>query len=342
MKLLDLPHRPPASAKSVSGVRHVLLIVNPVSRRGRRALAPVLPALRDAGVAWEIAQTSAPRHATALIREHITINRGEFDAVFTIGGDGTAMEAMTALAELPDAPPLGIVAVGTANVLARTLGIPMSPVSAVISLLDATPTSIDLGFIAGGPAFAIGLGVGLDASMIGCASSALKKRIGFTAYAWSALRAGLRLERFHARVTVDGVVHVAETSSVLVANFGSVLGDMVCFGEDISHQDGLLDVCLYSPRSLAEAARIFWRMLFGGVSQDHRVQIIRGRHIRIETDPPRPMQADGELLGLTPVEIFIEPSAVRVLVPRTTPHRWRFRRAASARVRSEPLKSGAS
>ena len=138
------------------------------------------------------------------------------------------------------------------------------------------------------------------------------------------------------------MVHEVETSSVLVANFGRVLGDMVCFGEEIGHQDGLLDVCLYSPRSIPAAIRILVRMLFGGVSNDRCVRIIRGRHIRIETDRPRVMQADGELLGTTPVEIHVEPGAVRVLVPRTAPRRWPFRRLASTRVRTERLESSSS
>lgn len=321
-----------------TSVTHVLLIVNPGSRAGRQALDPVMAALRSAGATCQVVHTDAPGHATALVRDHLRTPHPPFDAVFTLGGDGTAMEVATALADLADAPPLGIIAVGTANVLARTLGLPMSPAFAATALLDAEPVTMDLGRVEGGPSFAIGLGIGLDAAMIGGASSSMKRRLGFLAYGWSALHAGLRLERFHARVTVDGVLHEVETSSVLVANFGTVLGDLVCFGEGIGHQDGQLDVCLYSPRSLPSAARILWRMVFGGVSADRCVRTIRGRHIRIETDPPRLMQADGELLGLTPVEIRVAPAAVRVLVPRsTTSPRWRFKPFARTRVRTEPL-----
>ena len=325
MKALELPLAPRADASALR-LRHVLLIMNPGSRAGGRALDPVLRALRAAGISHELAETTAPRHATTLVRERLAEDVTAFDAVFTLGGDGTAMEAMTALAGIPGAPPIGIIAVGTANVLARSLGIPLSPAAAVDALVESAPVTIDLGFIEGGPAFAIGLGVGLDAAMIGGASSAMKRRVGFLAYAWSALKAGLRLERFRATITVDGVVHHVETSSVLVANFGKVLGELVCFGEDIGHQDGMLDVCIYSPRSIVDASRVLGRMVFGGVSADRCVRTIRGRRVRIETDPPRPIQADGELLGLTPVEMVVEPSAVRVLVPRTSTPRWRYRR----------------
>lgn len=325
MKALELPLSSRADEAALR-LRSVLLIMNPGSRAGRRALDPVVRALRDAGIRQDLAETEGPRHATTLVRERIASHDGEYDAVLTLGGDGTAMEVMTALAGIADAPPLGIIAVGTANVLARSLGIPLSPAAAVAALEDAERITIDLGFVAGGPAFAIGLGIGLDAAMIGGASAVMKRRVGFLAYAWSAVRAGLRLERFTATITVDGTVHQVETSSILVANFGKVLGDLVCFGEQIDHRDGLLDVCIYSPRSIFEAARVLGRMLFGGVSADRCVRIIRGRHVHIETDPPRPMQADGELLGLTPVDITVEPAAVRLLVPRAATSRWRFRR----------------
>src|SRR2546423_3553281 len=311
-----------------SPLAKALLVMNPGARGSRRALSAVVAAFDTAGVACEVVETRAPGHATELVRERLVTDLEAVDAVFTLGGDGTAMEVAPALAEHPDSPPLGILAVGTANVLARSLGIPLRPAAAVHALLGAPVVQIDLGRVVGGPRFAIGLGVGLDATMIGGASTALKRRIGYLAYALSAARAGLRLERFRVRITVDGAVYEQETSSVLVANFGTVLGDLVCFGEKIGHQDGLLDVCVYSPRSLFDAVRIFWRMLRGGVSDDRCVRTMSGRHIRIETDPPRPTQADGELLGLTPVEIRVQPNALRLLVPRVAPKRWRFRRPA--------------
>ena len=317
----------------------MLVIVNPGSRRGREALASTLAGLRDTGLVPEVAETTAPRHATTLVRDRVSAYPARYAAVLSLGGDGTAMEVASALAALPDAPPLGIVAVGTANILARSLGIPVNPSRAVAALLNAEVVPIDIGRIDGGSAFAIGLGVGLDATMISGTSSVLKRRIGYAAYALSALRAGLRLERFRATITVDGQVHDVDASSVLVANFGTVLGGLLCFGDEIGHRDGVLDVCVYSPGSYFEAARIFWRMLRGGVSRDCRVRIIRGRHVRIETDPPRPMQADGELLGLTPVDICVEPNAVRILVPHAAPRRWRISRLATARGHTEQLES---
>ena len=316
---------------------HVLVIVNPGSRGGRAALASTLAGLQQSGITPDVVETNAPGHATTLVRERLSASPDRYAAVLSVGGDGTAMEVASALAAIKDAPPLGIVAGGTANVLARSLGIHVDPSRAVHALLSAEAVPIDIGRIEGGPAFAIGLGVGLDASMIGGTSTAMKQRLGYVAYALAALRAGLRLERFRATITVDGETHVVDASSVLVANFGTVLGGLLCFGDQIGHRDGVLDVCIYSPESYFEAVRIFWRMLRGGVSDDCRVRIIRGRHVRIETDPARPMQADGELLGLTPVDISVEPNAVRVLLPRASRRRLRMPRMTATPIHIEQL-----
>lgn len=316
----------------------VLLVVNPGSRTGVRLLPDVLRALGSARV--HVVHTAAPRHATTIVRDLFSAGPVTFDAVLTLGGDGTAMEVATALAEFPDAPPLGVIAQGTANILARTLGIPMNPVRAVDALRAAEVVTIDLGVLEGGPAFAIGLGIGLDATMIAGASTNLKRRIGFLAYGFSALAAGLRLERFSATVTVDGTPHVVEASSILVANFGSVLGDLLCFGDEIGHQDGVLDVCVYSPRSYVDALRIFWRMLRGGMRCDQNVRILRGRNIRIDTDRPRPMQADGDLIGSTPAIVRVLPRAVRVLVPKRRARRWRLPRLTATSFAPELLNTG--
>jgi lipid kinase, YegS/Rv2252/BmrU family len=330
--MITFSQRPSAvhTAPNSSRLRDVLLIVNPGSRNGGRLVPHVLNALGTTRV--RVVETTAPRHATTIVRDLLSAGTARFDAILTLGGDGTAMEVATALAEFPDAPPLGIIAQGTANILARTLGIPMNPVRAVDALLDSDVVTIDLGAVEGGPAFAIGLGIGLDATMIAGASAKLKRRFGYLAYGISALAAGLRLERFTATITVDGTSHVVEASSILVANFGSVLGNLLCFGEDIGHHDGVLDVCIYSPRNHVDAARIFWRMLRGGMVCDPNVRIVRGRNIRIETDRPRLVQADGELIGSTPATLRVMPRAVRMLVPRRIPRRWRLPHLGAVRT----------
>jgi diacylglycerol kinase (ATP) len=266
-------------------------------------------AFASAGVQCELVRTDAPGHATAIARER----SAQFDAIFTLGGDGTAMEVMSALAGA--GPPVGILPGGTGNVLVRSLGIPLDIARAVPVLLSGVEAVIDLGRLDDGRYFAIGLGVGLDESMIAGASTALKKRAGLVAYVWSAMRALLRLERFRVRLTVDGVLYEREAASVLIANLGEVLGGLIRFGTGIVHDDGVLHACVYSPDTLWDAVRIFVRMASGTASDDRCSLCVSGRHFRLETDPPRRAQADGELLGMTPLEVTVRPLAARLLIP---------------------------
>lgn len=299
-----------STVETERAIRRVLLIVNPGARRAARARQRAEREFARQQVACDVVHTQAAGHATEIARD-----RGPgYDAVFTLGGDGTAMEAITALAEV--GPPVGVLPGGTGNVLVRSLGIPLRVERAVRELLAAREARIDLGRLADGRHFAIGLGVGLDEAMIAGASSLMKKRIGVWAYIWSATRAGLRLEKFTIRLTVDGTLYERQGSSVMIANLGAVLGGLIKFGRGIVHDDGLLHACVYSPRNFLQALRIFGAMLRGTAAEDPCAFCVSGRHFRLETDPPRRAQADGELLDVTPLEITVRPRAARLLVPR--------------------------
>jgi diacylglycerol kinase family enzyme len=101
----------------------------------------------------------------------------------------------------------------------------------------------------------------------------------------------------------------------MIANFGAVLGKRITLGPEIRTDDGLLDSCVFSPRTLGDAVRIMWRLLRSDFRSDPCMLYVRGSRIRVETTPPLPWQADGELMGTTPFNIEVEPLAVRLLIP---------------------------
>lgn len=267
-------------------------------------------AFADLGIHCDTRLTDSPGHGARIAAEA----GSSYDAVFTVGGDGTAIEVIGALAHM--GPPVGILPGGTGNVVARTLGIPLRMGRAVKVLVEGDEARIDLGRLSTGQRFAIGMGVGLDAAMIAGAPALLKRRLGFFAYVLSATRAAFRMEQFNARIIVDGQVEEIQAAAVLVANFGAVVNDLIAFGDGIMRDDGLLNVCIYSPKNLRDAMRIFWMMSRKKFPPDPRVTYRSGKHFIIETSPPRIGQADGELLGNSPFEIMVEPLAARVLVPR--------------------------
>jgi len=281
-----------------------------MSRRGGKMARKAAMAFKELGVSLDTMMTEAPGHAAELAAKH----GSEYDAVFTLGGDGTAIEVVGALSHT--GPPVGILPGGTGNIVARTLGTSGNVRKAVRSLLAGDEARIDLGVLTTGQRFMIGMGVGLDATMIAHAPGPLKRRIGFFAYVIAAARAFVSLEKFTVRLTVDGTMVEARASAVLIANFGAVLNNLLVFGDGIRRDDGLLNACIYSPATRIDAVRILWRMTRKNFGADPCIRYISGSTFRVETLPVRLGQADGELIGDSPFEVTVEPLAGRVLVPK--------------------------
>jgi YegS/Rv2252/BmrU family lipid kinase len=288
----------------------VLLIVNPASRRGSRHHDLVLGAFRAEDVACDSFLTERAGQGAEIATAHAP----GYDAVFTLGGDGTAMEVVSALAGT--GIPVGIVPGGTGNLIARSVGISLNPRRAVSALLAGDTADVDLGRLGDGRRFAFAAGIGIDATMIERTPVTLKRRFGVLAYVLSATRAVLAREQFVVRATVDGIAHERTASAVMVTNFGTVLNQLITLGPDISQDDGFLDLCIFSPRTFRDAVRVIWRLVRQDFRADPWVLYAMGRGFRIETDPPRVALADGELLDATPLEITVEPRAARLLIPR--------------------------
>jgi YegS/Rv2252/BmrU family lipid kinase len=291
----------------------VLLIANPASRRGARLEGVARAAFQREGVECDLVRTARSGHAAELAAE-----RGrDYDMVFTLGGDGTAMEAAGALAGT--GIPIGVLAGGTGNLLGRALGIPLSVERAVPALLHGDVRRIDLGVVLG-HRFAVAAGVGIDAAMVEETPAWMKRRLGVLAYTLIATKAALRgvllRKVFVARVEVVGEVIERRAAAVLFANFGAILENRIAFGPDISVDDGLIDCCVFSPRHLRDALRIMWRVTRQDFRPDRSILYRKGTKFRISTEPLLTLQADGELLGSTPAEVTVEPLAARLLVPR--------------------------
>lgn len=293
--------------------RRVLLIVNPASRRGAALEQAAQEALRAAGASCDVVRTERTGHAA----EVAGAVGSTYDMVFTLGGDGTAMEVAGALAH--SGTPIGVLAGGTGNLLGRALGIPRRVERAIPALLDGEVRPVDLGTVMGHH-FAVAAGVGIDAAMVEETPVWMKRRLGVLAYTLIAIRAGLRgvlLRRFFlARIEVDGEVIERRASAVLFANFGAILENRIAFGPDIVADDGLLDCCIFSPNHLWDALRIMWRVTRQDFRPDRSILYRKGARFRITTEPVLSLQADGELLGPTPADVTVEACAARLLVPR--------------------------
>jgi diacylglycerol kinase family enzyme len=291
-------------------MQRVLLVANPASRRGARLRAAALAAFEQAGVHCDAVLTERIGHAVEIVRQRAA----DYEVVFTLGGDGTAMEVIGALANT--GRPVAVLPGGTGNLIARALGTPLIMRRAVRALLDGELQQVDLGLLDDGRRFAFAAGVGIDSQMIEHTSPGLKRRLGVGAYVFTAAGAILRRDTIHVRATVDGDVIERKAASVMLTNFGAVLKDRLSLGPGIRQDDGMLDLCVFSPGGLMVAIRILLRLSRKDFRSDPCMLFRRGKVFRIETDPPCQAQADGELLGLTPFGARVEPRAATLLVPR--------------------------
>ncbi|HEX2781265.1 MAG TPA: diacylglycerol kinase family protein, partial [Gemmatimonadaceae bacterium] len=157
-------------------MRRVLLVANPASRRGARLRRAALKAFAESGILCDEMLTKHPGHGGEVAAELAP----KYDAVFTLGGDGTAMEVIGALAHTGH--PVGVLPGGTGNLLARALGTPLLMRRAVRALLRGEVQRVDLGVLDDGRRFAFAAGVGIDSWMIQGTPAWLKRRIGVAAY----------------------------------------------------------------------------------------------------------------------------------------------------------------
>ncbi|HET7585786.1 MAG TPA: diacylglycerol kinase family protein [Gemmatimonadaceae bacterium] len=291
----------------------VLLVVNPAARRAARLERRAVAAFAAAGVSCEIVRTEHPGHGAIVVGAACAAPAREYDAIYSLGGDGTAMEVVGAAAGT--GVPVGVLPGGTGNLVARALGIPLRIERAVPALLSGSAREIDLGRLNGGRLFMFAAGVGVDVRMLQGTSPALKARTGVLAYTGAGIAAVLRHRPFTVRVELDDVAIEREAVSVMVANFGTVLSGLLALGPGIREDDGLLDLCVFSPGGVATAARLGWRLFRRDFRPHPGFLFARGARLRVDCVPAQHFQADGEILGITPFDVDVMPHAARLLVP---------------------------
>lgn len=291
----------------------VLLIANPAAARAdRKVIAEVCRVLSRRGMEVQVAQTTRLGDAADLARRGV---EDGVDVVAVYGGDGTAMQAVSGM--VGQSIPLALIPGGTGNLLAGNLRIPRNPKKAAELLLQGITRRIDLGRVqrADGPHyFAVNCGAGFDAELMAATSEADKRRWGMGAYVARFWQKLANIVCVPHRITVDGEVLEAEAATVMIANCGEIIPPFLKLGNDIALDDGLLDVVVLHATGLVSTAGVLWRIVSGATSQGRGVRYARGKRITVESDPPRPIQLDGEPSGTTPLVAEVVPGAIEVVV----------------------------
>ena len=234
--------------------------------------------------------------------------------VVACGGDGTVRAVLEGVAGSPCV--LGVVSLGTGNLLATNLDLPLAGDDLAAAARTATTgpvRRIDVGTV-NGERFAVMAGIGFDAAMIRDADPKTKRRFGSVAYVASAAR-NLPAKLVRAHVSVDGApVWQGRTAMVLVGNCGTVSGGLEVF-PDARMDDGLLDVAVLSAGRLRDWMSVLWRLVRSRPQRPDLVVRFRGHRVEVQTDEPEPWELDGEDRDPTRTLTFtIEPTALAVRV----------------------------
>jgi diacylglycerol kinase (ATP) len=301
-------------------VRSVTVLLNPASGRGQGArrrteleklLAQEVSCLSASNappVRWRIVETTAPGSASELAAQAAAEGA---DVVAVAGGDGTLGEAVNGL--VGTEARLGLLPLGTGNDFARSLGIGTDLARAVHTLFHGAPRAVDLGR-AHDRWFINVAGCGFDAVVAERINRGFRYLRGTAAYLAAVFQTLLTFRPAAMRLTVDGETQEMRAMLCAVANAQSYGGGMrVAPGAVLD--DGLFDLCILGDAGKIEFLRAFPRVFRGTHVAHPKVTMMRARCVIIESDPPLPVLADGELLGVTPVEFAIAPRAIQVMTP---------------------------
>lgn len=293
-------------------MREVVVIHNPAAGgRTRARFAATVRRLEGLGCRVEVRGTAGPGEAEALARQAVAEG---WSRVVVAGGDGTINEALNALAG--SATALGLIPLGTANVLAREIGLEEAPATVARAIVSGAVRPVCLGRLseAGGRvrSFALMAGAGFDAHVVAGVGLGLKRRIGKGAYVLESLRQ-LALFPFPTyRVTVDGRAY--EPASVVVAKARHYGGAYTC-APAARLDEPRFHVGLFERRGPLAAARYALALVRGTLAERADYRIVTGARVTIEGPAGDPVQVDGDVLARLPIEIEMVPDALDLIVP---------------------------
>lgn len=294
----------------------ICVIFNPAAKGHRaRRFTQVLDRLKHEA---ELRATSGPNSAVDLAAAAV---RDGFDTVVAAGGDGTLNEVLNGICAVPDGlakTRLGVLPLGTMNVFARELGLPLDVNAAWQTIRCGAEARVDLAevqFRAGNVTqtrhFIQMAGAGLDARAIEIVDLRAKKAVGPAAYVMAGLKA-LCMRQPKIRVkTNDAEV---ECELVLLGN-GRLYGGTFRVFPGASPFDGMLDICVFPKVNFGMLAWCGPVLLLTNELPGKAVRRFRASSVTVESAGPVPFEVDGEFGGYLPATFTVKHSLLRVIVP---------------------------
>lgn len=287
--------------------KRALLLINSKSRHGQENGAMARESLIKQGFEVVYPEDTTPDRFSSVIRNHA----GKVDLVAVGGGDGSLRCSLGGI--IATGLPLGVLPLGTANNLARNLGIPAEIPAACEIMSRGLTRTIDVAEV-NGHHFLNVAGIGLSVEVNREVPHKLKRYLGVLAYAITALRRFRRLRSFSARVLCDTVEIAARAHQITVCN-GRHFGSGLTIQPDATIDDGYLDLAMVEVEGFFHAVGVLSEFKKGSGEMTSGLRRYRCKQMVIKTKRPLNVDVDGDVLTKTPASFSMHPDAIRVFVP---------------------------
>ncbi|NCR02102.1 MAG: lipid kinase [Microcystis aeruginosa L211-101] len=288
--------------------KRALLLINRHSRKGKENFAQTVELLNH----WDFEIISVPLKKVEDIPFLMEKYRSNIDLVIVGGGDGTLNAMVDVLVETQ--LPLGIIPLGTANDLARTLGIPNSIAEACRIIAEGNLKYIDLGWVNNKYFFNVA-SLGLSVKITQKLNKGLKRRLGILAYAWTALQLLSKTRPFTAMIGIDGQNIKVKTLQIAIGN-GRYYGGGMPIAHDAQIDDQRLDLYSLEIEHWWQIFPLLWTLPRGQQGLLSWVRTLNGKEIQIQTRKPHSINTDGEITSTTPAMFRVIPAVLGVYIPR--------------------------
>lgn len=308
---MTTPQRGPTARAAIEPKRRALTLFNQGARTVAKNIDQVVDILSERGFELLRPELRTRDSAARLVREHAP----DVDLVVAVGGDGTLNAVLQGLVGLR--LPLGVVPLGTANDLSKTLGIPSDLVSACEVIARGHVRSIDVGSV-NGIYFFNEASIGLSVALTRRLTTQSKARFGVLAHIYEAPGIMQRMRRFRALVKADGTreiaLHAAQLTIGNSRNFGGLLAN-----DEASIDDRQLDLYSVEFRHWWSYFEALVALLRRRYDDAKTVYTAHARRFEVRTGRPMRIEADGEIVSTTPAVFEVVPRAVSVFVPEAEP-----------------------
>ena len=240
--------------------------------------------------------------------------RSGADCIVAVGGDGTVNEIANGMRDT--AATLAILPMGTANVVARELGIPRDPQVVAAMIVEHHIREMDVG-VTNERRFLLGAGAGIDAAVAQAVSERRGRSSSYLKWVGPMLSTAFTSSYPEMRAVVDGKEVSATAQYAIVGNCRYSAGVFVATPK-AKIDDGLLDVCLMHNLNPLRLARLALQLRNARFLERDDVVYVQGKHVELRpaSDDPVPLQIDGDPAGCIPAEFTVAPKALQVVVPR--------------------------